>query len=66
MAVNVKAGAEGIDISLQKHLFPLHIFSEDYTYAVSPDGQRFLVNTIVSDTSQPIVVVLNWTSALKN
>ena len=34
-------------------------------YDVSPDGERFLVNTIVSDTSQPIVVVVNWSAGLK-
>ena len=65
IAVNVKAGGEGIDVSVQKRLFPLHIVPEDYTYGVTADGQRFLVNTVVSDTSQPIVVVSNWTAALK-
>jgi len=65
IAVNVKAGVEGIDVSVQKRLFPLHIVPEDYTYGVTADGQRFLVNTVVSDTSQPIVVVSNWTAALK-
>jgi Tol biopolymer transport system component len=32
-----------------------------YFYAVSPDGERFLINTFVEDaTSSPITVILNW------
>lgn len=34
-------------------------------YAVSADGQRFLVNTMTSDASLPIDIVLNWTGLLK-
>jgi hypothetical protein len=31
-------------------------------YLVSPDGQRFLVNSITEETSStPITLVLNWT-----
>jgi hypothetical protein len=40
-------------------------FGTDFTYDVSADGRRFLVNAVVSDMTQPIVVVLNWTAALK-
>jgi hypothetical protein len=29
-------------------------------YIVSPDGQRFLVDTVVEETSAPITVILNW------
>jgi hypothetical protein len=41
-----------------------------HTYAVSPDGQRFLIprpETIGSEmiASAPITVVVNWTSGLK-
>jgi len=35
-------------------------------YAVSADGQRFLINTTVGETgASPISIVLNWTGALK-
>jgi hypothetical protein len=35
-------------------------------YAVSKDGQRFLVNTLVEEaSSNPITVVLNWTADLR-
>jgi hypothetical protein len=33
---------------------------------VSPDGKRFLVNTIAEEAARvPITVVVNWTSELK-
>lgn len=35
-------------------------------FVVSGDGQRFLINTDVDQTSsEPLTVVLNWTAALK-
>ncbi len=33
-------------------------------YAVSSDGQRFLVNTVAADLVQSIIGILNWTEAL--
>ena len=33
-------------------------------YAVTADGERFLVNN-ATDTTLPITLVLNWTAALK-
>jgi len=66
IAVAVAPGVEGLDLSVQKPLFTHDAFGkDDYTYAVSADGQRFLVNAAVSDPSQPIVVVLNWAAGLK-
>ena len=29
-------------------------------YMVSPDGQRFLMNTVVEEAASPITVILNW------
>jgi Tol biopolymer transport system component len=35
-------------------------------YAVTADGQRFLVNTVVDQSTRPaLTVILNWTAALK-
>jgi hypothetical protein len=44
-----------------------HISSADlFSYDVSADGQRFLVNTDVGEvTSSPLTAVLNWTSDVK-
>ena len=46
----------------QKHARP----SPHWTFDVSPDGQRFLVNTLVQpSTSEPITLVTNWDADLK-
>lgn len=46
----------------QKHARP----SPHWTFDVSPDGQRFLVNTLVQpSTSEPITLVTNWDAELK-
>jgi len=35
-------------------------------YAVTADGQRFLVNTVVDQPTHPVLtVMLNWTSGLR-
>jgi hypothetical protein len=35
-------------------------------FAVSPDGQRFLINALPEQTeAAPITVVLNWTTGLQ-
>jgi len=37
-----------------------------YHYDLSPDGQRFLVNTLREETpAAPITLVVNWRAALK-
>jgi len=35
------------------------------SFAVSADGQRFLINTDPQTSSAPITVVLNWAAGLK-
>ena len=35
-------------------------------YSISPDDQRFLMNTVTEEAvSSPIAVILNWTAAPK-
>ena len=35
-------------------------------YAVTPDGQRFLVNTVVEQPTRPaLTVILNWSADLQ-
>jgi hypothetical protein len=37
-----------------------------HQYAVSPDGERFLVNVMADDPAPPpITIVQNWTAVLK-
>ncbi len=34
-----------------------------HQYIVSPDGQRFLMNTLADELAEPITVLLNWTGS---
>jgi hypothetical protein len=68
-AVNIRAG-KALDIDRPKPLFQTHGPTSrnlGYTYDVTADGQRFLINTHVvsSGGSSPIHVILNWTTGLK-
>lgn len=65
MAVPVRAGPS-LDPGTPKQLFQVHTATDfvGTEYDVSPDGQRFLVNTLVGvEASPPLHVVINWTAA---
>jgi eukaryotic-like serine/threonine-protein kinase len=68
MAVEVKVGTT-FQPGLPRALFQTRVIGlcdELNHYAVSKDGQRFLVNTVVEEsTSNPLTVVLNWTAELR-
>ena len=70
MAVDVKGGST-FEAGAAKPLFQTRrrepIASADlFSYDVSADGRRFLINTDVGEvTSLPLTVVLNWTEELK-
>ncbi|HSS44757.1 MAG TPA: hypothetical protein VLO07_05380, partial [Thermoanaerobaculia bacterium] len=70
MAVDVREGPT-FEADVARPLFQTrlrqHISSADlFSYDVSADGQRFLVNTDVGEvTSPPLTVVLNWAEGLK-
>ena len=70
MAVDVKAGAT-FEAGVAKPLFPIRrrepISASDlFSYDVSADGQRFLVDTDTGDvTSAPLTAIVNWTAGLK-
>jgi hypothetical protein len=71
MAVDVKT-APTFQAEIPHALFDPHVFGGGITnfvfrYDVTPDGQRFLVNSsLESETSasDPITVVLNWAAGL--
>ena len=70
MAVRVKEGSTfEADAATPLFLTRLrqHISSTDlFSYDVSPDGQRFLMNTDVGETTaQPLTIVLNWAAQFK-
>jgi serine/threonine protein kinase len=68
MAVNIAAGETTIDSGTPHLLFDTHLVVDPIRdqFAVTADGQRFLVETtITAATPTPITVVLNWTAALR-
>jgi Tol biopolymer transport system component len=68
MAIEVSAGAD-FKFSLPKALFQTRVdngTTSRFEYAVTTDGQHFLLNTPVEEPSpSPINVVMNWTAELK-
>jgi len=69
MAADVREGDSGPDVGMPKVLIPAdkamaEVWGRD-GYAVTADGQRFLVKTRVEEEDRQIHVVLNWTSLLE-
>jgi eukaryotic-like serine/threonine-protein kinase len=67
MAVTVKTGAT-FEADAPRAMFQteLNVTEMRQSYAVSADGNRFLLNTSLGTESPPITVVLNWPSLLKD
>jgi Tol biopolymer transport system component len=70
MATSVKTGGTEFEFDAPKPLFRTRILSLEgaifHEYDVSPDGQRFLIGTLIGDTkAAPPTVILNWTADLK-
>ena len=63
-AVQIDA-TDTVKAGLPKMLFPAGVVSADQVYAVTKDGQRFLVSTRPQNAAAtPLTVILNWTSTL--
>ena len=70
MSVALRASADGssLEVSPPRELFATQIFrggslaaNVKFQYAVSGDGERFLINEqFTEDVASPLVVVLNW------
>jgi dipeptidyl aminopeptidase/acylaminoacyl peptidase len=67
MAVTVKTGAT-FEADAPRAMFQteLNVAEMRQSYAVSADGNRFLLNTSLGTESPPITVVLNWPALLKD
>ena len=68
MAVEIKAGPK-LETGLPKILFEANVpvSAVNYNYAVTSDGQKFLIREPVSNTNgaiEPIHLVINWLAAL--
>jgi eukaryotic-like serine/threonine-protein kinase len=66
MAVDVRADLSAFEAGVPRALFDAHVSNIEGSnpwsqYAVSADGQRFLVNRLVTEgPSSPITVMINW------
>lgn len=68
MAVPIEIAANGqsVEAGAPVPLFTTHVggaVQYPYTqqYAVSSDGQRFLMNSVIDEAASPITMILNWT-----
>ena len=73
MVVEVDGAESTFKASVPKALFeartiptvPFYGFNASY-YAVSGNGQRFLISTLAGESAPtPLTVVLNWTAGIK-
>ncbi len=65
MAVDVKAGAT-LEPGVPRKMFPTGLRNPTWDeYAVTADGQRFLVLAPADTAPTTMTVVLNWTTGLK-
>jgi Tol biopolymer transport system component len=66
MAVPVRGGDSTIDVGDATPLFEANFSFTPFPYAVSADGQRFLINRPTEEnTEPPITLVVNWPHAFK-
>jgi len=67
MAVEVKAGT-GFEAGIARPLFQTRVYTSAFAgrYAVTRDGQRFLIISEAEESAgEPATVILNWPAALK-
>jgi hypothetical protein len=67
MAVAVRATRQRLNVSAPRRLFSVRprppVRLDAYAYDVSPDAQRFLVNTLIEEPASTVIsLVLNWTA----
>jgi Tol biopolymer transport system component len=67
MSAAVNGQGSAFQVSNVRPLFGMHPRTGGrYQYDVSPDGQRFVVNTLVQQAeSAPMMLVVNWPAVLK-
>lgn len=69
MATAVKTSGPEFEFSTPKALFKtrtLNMFGSTHEIDIAPDGQRFLIGTLIGEpTAPPPTVILNWAELLK-
>jgi len=64
MAAEVTANGSRFEVGAVQRLFEVPMVDGYWPYDVSPDGQRFLVNTLEGAVA-PLTIVVNWPAGLK-
>jgi Tol biopolymer transport system component len=66
MSVEVKQGARPFGVPRELFQVPAYgaAVTSQIRWDVSPDGERFLINTVTGDTSAPLTVIVNWQAGL--
>ena len=69
MSTSVKTSGTEFSFETPKPLFKTRMMNWNLNFHeldISPDGQRFLIGTVIGEpTSPPPTVILNWAAALK-
>ena len=66
MAVDVNARGSFVQVGTPHPLFDAKPYrTGGSSYAVTPDGQRFVVNYATQDPNAPLTLVLNWNTDIK-
>jgi Tol biopolymer transport system component len=67
MAAEVRGQTSGFDVDAVRALFDVRPkLAVRYAYAVTADGQRFLVNSSdFASSPEPLTLLVNWTAALR-
>ena len=64
MAAEVEEQGNGIEVRRAQALFRAGIAVPYFPYDVTPDGKKFVINTL-SEQNTPLTLVVNWTTNLK-
>jgi serine/threonine protein kinase len=66
MAADVKTSDSSFQIAALRPLFQTHIEDiSSYNYDVSPDGQRFLCNYTLEQSTAELTLIVNWDAVLE-
>jgi Tol biopolymer transport system component/predicted Ser/Thr protein kinase len=66
IAVSVDGSTTQFTVGAETPLFDVSLFRSDWPYDVSADGQQFVVNVRIEQSSAaPLTVVVNWPAGLK-
>ena len=65
-ATEVTSKGDNFEVGAYQRLFQTRAVRPGKSYDISPDGQRFLINSAVdTSSSSPLVLVVNWTDGFK-